>query len=426
MNEVATSGPRVHTLANGVTLVCDPAPGFETLALSVVAGRGARWEDAARSGWSHLLEHMVFKGAGARDARQIVEAIEAQGGQLNAATGHERTSFQVRALAGDLPLALEIVGDLVQRPILDAEDLAREKRVVGQEIAEAADTPDDQVFELAQAAAFPDQPLGRPILGEPATVGSADPVSLGAWREGIYAPDRLVVSVAGAVDEARFLAEAERIFGSAMAPPAADPVRGLFVGGAVSERRRLEQAHLVFLLPAPGSLDDDVWALRVFVEILGGGMSSRLFQEARERLGLAYAIDAYCDTYADIGVLGVYAGCAAQDAPRLAEVTARQIRALAGGVQANELARAKAQLKASLFMSRESLLARAEQAAGHWLTFGRPPVVAETARAIDAVGAVDMARLGARLLARGTATVAALGPKPAMAAAAAFSDALFD
>jgi predicted Zn-dependent peptidase len=415
----------VHRLANGVTLICDSAPGFETVALSVVAGRGARWEDPARSGWSHLLEHMVFKGAGPRDAREIVEAIEAQGGQLNAATGHERTSFQVRALAGDLPLALEIVGDLVQKPILNPDDLEREKRVVGQEIAEAADTPDDQVFELAQGAAFPDQPLGRPILGETVTIGSAEPASLGAWREWIYSPDRLVVSAAGAVDEQRFLADAERYFGSTVTSNAADPSPGVFVGGTVSERRRLEQAHLVFLLPAPGGLDDDVWALRVFVEILGGGMSSRLFQEARERLGLAYAIDAYSDTYADVGVLGVYAGCAAEDAARLAEVTAQQIRALSSAVQPNELARAKAQLKAGLFMSRESLLARAEHAAGQWLTFGRLPAVAETARAIDAVDAEDMARLGARLLARQTATVATLGPKPAMAAAAAFSDALF-
>ncbi len=426
MSAASISRPRVHRLANGVTLICDPAPGFETVALSVVAGRGARWEDAARSGWSHLLEHMVFKGAGSRDARQIVEAIEAQGGQLNAATGHERTSFQVRALAADLPLGLEIIGDLVQLPALDADDLEREKRVVAQEIAEAADTPDDQVFELAQTAAFPGQPLGRPILGETATIASADPASLGAWRGGVYAPDRLVVSVAGAVDEARFLADAERIFGSANAPDAFDPTPGLFVGGVVSERRRLEQSHLVFLLPAPGSLDDDVWALRVFVEILGGGMSSRLFQEARERLGLAYAIDAYSDTYADVGVLGVYAGCAAHDAARLAQVTAQQIRALASGVQPNELARAKAQLKAGLFMSRESLLARAEHAAGHWLTFGRLPAVAETARAIDAVDAGDMVRLGARLLAQEAATVATLGPKPATAAAAAFSGALFN
>jgi predicted Zn-dependent peptidase len=415
----------VHRLSNGVTLICDSAPGFETMALSVVAGRGARWEDAGRSGWSHLLEHMVFKGAGSRNAREIVEAIEARGGQLNAATGHERTSFQVRAMAGDLPLALEVVGDLIQRPTLDSDDLAREIRVVGQEIAEAADTPDDQVFELAQSAAFPDQPLGRPILGKVATIGTTDPQSLGAWRETIYAPDRLVVSVAGAVDEEQFLIDADRLFGSPKAPVAMDPQVGRFVGGVAAERRRLEQAHLVFLLPAPGALDDDVWALRAFVEILGGGMSSRLFQEARERLGLAYAIDAYCDTYADVGVLGVYAGCAAHDASRLAEVCAAQIRALALDAQPAELARAKAQMKAALFMSRESLLARAEHAAGQWLTFGRLLPAGEMAAAIDSIGARDIARLGERLLEPRAVTVAALGPKPAMNAAAVFQDGLF-
>nr|MBA3812768.1 insulinase family protein [Caulobacteraceae bacterium] len=209
------TSPRLHTLANGVTVICDAAPGFETLALSVVAGRGARWEDAARSGWSHLLEHMVFKGAGDRSARDIVEAIESRGGQLNAATGHERTSFQVRALADGLPLALAVTADLVQRPTLDEGDLAREKRVVGQEIAEAADTPDDQVFELAQAAAFKDQPLGRPILGAAATLEGVTPAALAAWRARIYAPDRLVVSAAGAVEEDDLLALAEREFGGA-------------------------------------------------------------------------------------------------------------------------------------------------------------------------------------------------------------------
>ena len=419
------SAPRLSRLANGVTVICDPAPGFETLALSVVAGRGARWEDRGRSGWSHLLEHMVFKGAGGRGARDIVEAIEAEGGQLNAATGHERTSFQVRALAGHLPLAMEILGDLVQRPTLDEEDLAREKHVVGQEIAEAADTPDDQVFEMAQAAAFPGQPLGRPILGTPESVALATPKTLGAWRAALYAPDRLVISAAGAVDEDALLALAERHFAGSSANATPAPVSAAFIGGAAVERRRLEQAHLVFLLPAPGALDRRYWALRLFVEILGGGMSSRLFQEARERLGLAYAIDAYSDAYADIGVLGVYAGCAAADAARLASVVAGQLRALAAVVQPAELARAKAQLKASLFMGRESLLARTEQAASLWLSFGRLTPPSEMAAAIDAVGAQDLADIGAGLLQPRRATTSILGPKAAASGAQAFEQALF-
>ena len=422
----ASGAPRVHVLANGVTVICDPAPGFETLALSVVAGRGARWEDEARSGWSHLLEHMVFKGAGGRSAREIVEAIEADGGQLNAATGHERTSFQVRALRGGLSLAMEITADLIQRPALAADDLVREKQVVGQEIAEAADTPDDQVFELVQGAAFPGQALGRPILGSMDSLAPAEPASLEAWRAALYAPDRLVVSVSGAVDEDEVLRLAERHFGGAPRGPAAAesvaPAR--FEGGVAIERRRLEQAHLVFLLPAPGLRDPDHWTLRLFAEILGGGMSSRLFQEARERLGLAYAVDAYADVYADVGVLGVYAGCAAGDAGQLAEVAAKEILGLAAAVRPGELARAKAQLKASLFMGRESLAARAEQAAGQRLAFGRLLEPAELAGAIDAVTAESLARLGGRLLAPGRVAVSALGPKAAMGAPARFAAAL--
>jgi predicted Zn-dependent peptidase len=417
---------RVHRLANGVTVVCDAADGFETLALSVVAGRGARFEDAPRSGWSHLLEHMVFKGAGARSARDIVEEIEAAGGSINAATGQERTSFQVRALKGGLPLAIEVTADLVLRPTLDAGDLVKEVQVVGQEIAEAADTPDDQVFELAQGAAFADQPLGRPILGKPETIATADPATLEAWRSAIYAPDRLVVSCAGAVDEDELLTLAEAAFGTSPAPSAPnDAPAATFTGGQATETRKLEQAHLVFMLPAPGVTDVGHWALRLFAEMLGGGMSSRLFQEAREKLGLAYAIDAWAEAWAETGVLGIYAGCAAADAGRLADVAGREMRALAEGPAPAELARAKAQLKAGLFMGRESLTARAEQAAAQMLVFDRLLTSAEMAAAIDQVSAEDVSRLAARVLTPRRAAASALGPKRAMDAPARFEAALF-
>jgi predicted Zn-dependent peptidase len=407
----------IHRLDNGVTLVCDPAPGYQTLALSVVAGRGARWEDEPRCGWSHLLEHMVFKGAGARSAREIVEAVEADGGQINAATGHERTSFQVRALAGGLPLALEVTADLVLRPTLDDQDLAREKNVVAQEIAEAADTPDDQVFELAQAAAFAGQPLGRPILGAPHTLAPADRPALDAWRETLYAPDRLVVSVAGAVDEDLLLRDAEAFFGAARAPDAFAPEAAVFTGGVSFERRRLEQAHLVFLLPGPGLTDADYWPFRLLAEILGGGMSSRLFQEVRERLGLAYAIDAYAEAWWDTGVLGVYAGCAPSDAGRLADAVADEIKAMMAGVSSAALARAKAQLKASLFMSGESLSARAEQAAVQILVFGDLVTPAAFAKAIDAVTTEAIVDLVARMIGARRFAAAVLGPRLAADAA---------
>jgi predicted Zn-dependent peptidase len=415
----------LHTLSNGVRVICDPVPGLETLALSVVAGRGARSEDEARSGWSHLLEHMVFKGAGDRSARDIVEVIEAEGGQINAATGYERTSFQVRALAGGLDLGSAVIADLLLRPALDAGDLAREIQVVGQEIAEAADTPDDIIFEMAQAAAFEGQPLGRSILGTDASIATATPAALADWRAALYAPDALVIAASGAVDEAELLRIAERDFGRANGQGAATPVPAQFTGGRRTAAKSLEQANLVFLLPTVGVRDEAYFALRLFAEILGGGMASRLFQEAREKRGLAYAVDAYAETYADQGALGVFAGCAAKDAVELAQVAAQEIQGMAAGVTAAELSRAKAQLKASMFMARESPLSRAEQAAGQVLLFGRILPAAEIADLIDAVSAADLARLGEAMIAPGKAAVSVLGPKPALKAPEAFERALF-
>jgi predicted Zn-dependent peptidase len=417
---------QVHMLNNGVRVVADPVPGFQTLALTVAAGRGARIESVAEAGWAHLLEHMVFKGAGARTARDIVEAIEARGGSVNAATGYERTSFQVRSLAGGLQLGMEVVADMMLRPTLAAADLAQEVGVIAQEIAEAADTPDDFVFEMAQAAAFgSEHALGRPVLGTEASIGAATPAALEAWRARLYAPDRLVVSAAGAIDAAELLDLAERLFGGAAPAPAASPEPASFVGGRAAEARKLEQAHLVFYLPGVGALDPDYFAARIFGEALGGGMSSRLFQEAREKLGLAYAIDAFVDSYADAGLVGVYAGCAAKDAASLTDVVVRETVALAGRIDDAELARAKAQLKASLFMARESLSARAEQAAAQLLVFQRLLTPDAIAAAIDAVTPDDLARVARRFLEPKLSAPAVLGPAKALKAADRFHTALF-
>ena len=420
------STPRIHRLANGVAVICEPMAGLESFALSAVAGRGSRLEPEDRSGWSHLLEHMVFKGAGGRSAREIVEAIELTGGQINAATGHERTSFQIRALKGGLELGLRTCADLILHPTLEAGELEREKQVVGQEIAESEDTPDDHVFELAQAAAFAGQPLGRPILGEVPTVDAAQPDSLGAWREGLYAPDRLVISASGAVGEDQLLALAEDAFGAAAGPALPDPEPARFEGGLRPERRRLEQAHLVFLLPGPGARDAHYYTARVFAEILGGGMSSRLFQEAREKRGLAYSIDAWAESYADTGMFGVYAGAAAENAAPLADVVAAELKGLAEKVTDEELQRAKAQLKARLLMARESPLVRAEQAAGQMLLFGRLFSAQEIAEGVEAVSATDVRDLGETLLASGACVGAALGPARAMGAPERFRTALFN
>lgn len=417
---------RLHTLDNGVRVICDPMPGLKTLAAVVAVRGGARWEDEARAGWSHLLEHLVFKGAGEMGAREIVERIEAQGGAINAATGYERTSFQVRTLDGCLPTALQVLSDLVFRPTLAPVEIEREKDVVAQEIAEAYDTPDDHVFEMAQAAAFAGQPLGRPILGSTTSLGGADAAAIEAWRRVLYSPDRMVVSVAGAVDEAELLDLARRWFGGQASAPAEAPAPARFVGGPATEARRIEQANLVFQIPAPAATDPAQPALRLFAEILGGGMASRLFQEAREARGLAYAIDAYFETYEDAGLVGIYAGAAADKAEELARLAAREVRALCErGPDEAELARARAQVRAGIFMSEESPASRAERLAAQTLIHGAPVSPEDSAAKVAAVTAEDMRALGARLLSPGKAAAAVLGPRAAAPAAAAFAEALY-
>lgn len=401
-------------------------PGLRTLALTVAVRGGAKWEDEARSGWSHCLEHLVFKGAGDMGARDIVERIEAEGGSLNASTGYERTSFEVRALHGSLPLAMQVLSDLVFRPTLDPDEIEREKDVVAQEIAEAFDTPDDHVFEMAQTRAFDGQPLGRPILGSVKSLKPITRASIGDWRARLYSPDRMVVAASGAVDETELLALAERWFGGETAAPAEPPDVPRFTGGDAALTRRIEQANIVFQLPAPSAKDSSWAAARLMTEILGGGMASRLFQSAREERGLAYAIDAYHEPYEDAGLLGIYAGASAERAVELAQVCAAEIRALAEhGPTDAELSRAKAVMNAGLWMSDESPAARAGRAAAQVLIFGAPIASAVTAGRILAQGAEDVRDAAATSLAAGRAATAVLGPKTAAPAGAAFRAALF-
>ncbi|CAN5429290.1 pitrilysin family protein [soil metagenome] len=397
-------------------------PGLRTLALTVAVRGGARWEAEHQSGWSHLLEHLVFKGAGEMGARDIVERIEAEGGSINAATGYERTSFEVRALDGSLGLAMQVVSDLVFRPTLDPAEIDREKDVVAQEIAEAFDTPDDHVFEMAQTRAFASQAMGRPILGSVESLRPVTRESIGDWRARLYSPDRMVVSVSGAVDEAELLALAEQWFGGAAAAPADAPEPATFTGGAATLSRKIEQANIVFQLPALSATDPDLPAMRLFTEILGGGMASRLFQTAREQRGLAYAVDAYHEAYEDTGVLGIYAGASADRAVELAEVCADELRSLAtDGPTDAELSRARAVQKAGLWMSDESPASRAGRNAAQTLIYGAPVSSDASVAKIEAVTTDDLKRVGARVLAGGLAASAVLGPKGANGAGTAFA-----
>lgn len=400
-------------------------PGLRTFALTVAVRGGARWEDEHTSGWSHLLEHLVFKGAGQMAARDIVERIEAEGGSINAATGYERTSFDIRGLDGSLPLAMQVLSDLVLRPTLDPAEIEREKDVVAQEIAEAFDTPDDHVFEMAQTRAFAGQPLGRPILGSVASLKPVTRETISDWRARLYSPDRMVISVSGAVDEDELLALSERWFGDARPTTSAAPPDAWFTGGHAKLSRRIEQANLVFEMPGVAATDPDFAAMRMFSEILGGGMASRLFQSAREERGLAYTIDAWHEAHDDVGILGIYAGASAERAVELAEVAADQTSALAdtGPTQA-ELSRAKAILKAGLWMSDESPASRSGRMAAQTLVHGAPVETQASVERLEATTAADLKRAGMRALETGKVATAVLGPRLAGSAGAVFADRL--
>src|SRR5262245_31050982 len=359
-------------LPNGVRIALDPMPGLGTAALGVWQRVGARWERPEHNGIAHLFEHMAFKGAGPRDARQFAEAIENVGGVMNAGTGYERTAYYARVVAEHAPFALDLIADILFAPHWAPDDLEKEKAVVAQERGEAYDIPDDRVFELHQSAVYAGQPLGCPILGEEATLANVSVDTLGAFHDAHMGPERFIISIAGAFDRDAFLDTAAQRFGPLKAQAAPEYAAAHALAGAASEIRKLEQTHLVLSWPAPAAGADALYAARLMSEVFGGGMSSRLFQEVRETRGLVYAIDSFLDTFEDDGRLTVYAGCSANNARAVAEIVRDQLALLADhGPTPAELARAKAVARAQMLMGLEAPTARAEARVGQVLVRDR-------------------------------------------------------
>jgi predicted Zn-dependent peptidase len=406
---------RLHRLSNGLTVAVEPMTGVETIAVGLYADVGSRSEPEGLSGLAHMVEHMVFKGAGDRDARAIAETIEDAGGALNAWTARDHTVFHARLLAGDLALGLDMIADLIRAPHLDADELEREKSVVLSELGEARDTPDDIIFDHLQMAAFPGQPLGLPVLGSEESIAAIDAHSLGRWLDEQFRPSGLVVAAAGKVDEDALLKRVEARFGD-MAPGARSvSAPAIFTGRAHHDRRRFDQTHVAFAHPGLGHVEAGVHALALYAAAAGGGMSSRLFQQLREERGLAYSVYAWTQSFAETGLLGVY--CAAAR-PQAAEALAlaRQILAeTAETLSDAELARARAQGKAGLLMGLESVQARCDHLARQIQVHGRIVPVAETIEAIDAVTLAQARDAGQAALAGGTA-IATVGGKIAKAA----------
>jgi predicted Zn-dependent peptidase len=414
----------VTRLPTGLLVVTDAMPHLETASLGVWVGSGSRDERPDEHGISHLLEHMAFKGTSRRTARQIAEEIEAVGGDLNAATSIETTAYYARVLRANVPLALDVLSDILADPSFDSEELRREQNVIVQEIGAAEDAPDDLIWDKLQETAFADQPIGRSILGTPATVRSFDRARLAAYLSRNYRSSDMVVAAAGAIDHQAVVAEVERRFASFAGPrpPTSDPAR--FVGGSRIETRDLEQAHIALGMHGLPYRDPNLYSLQVFTNVLGGGMSSRLFQEVREQRGLCYAIYAFHAPYSDIGMFGLYAGTDAADVAELMRVVVGEINAAAETINEAEVARAKAQMKAGLLMALESSSARAEQLARQMFNWGRPVPLDELVEKIEAVTVESARAAGRALIARGRPAVAALGPGAGLETAATIADSL--
>jgi predicted Zn-dependent peptidase len=357
-----------------------------------------------------MLEHMAFKGTESRSARAIAEEIEAVGGNLNAYTSREQTAFHARILKADVPLALDIVSDILTRPTFELAEIERERQVVLQELGQARDTPDDIIFDHLQAAIYQGQPMGWPILGEEATVAAFDREMLKAYMAAQYRAEGMMLISSGAVSHAEIVRIAEEKF-ARLTPgvvPAMLPAR--YSGGEARLVEDLEQAHIAYAFPGLSNSDPDYYVAQIYATALGGGMSSRLFQEAREKRGLCYSIYAFSSGFQDAGFLGVYVGTGEAEAGEISAVVAGEMAGIASDLSESEVARARAQIKAGLLMGLESPSARAELIAGQMFALGHVQSVPEIVAQIDSIDAAAVKRYAAGVMESASPAIAAIGP----------------
>jgi len=398
------------TLSNGFRVVTEAMPGLQSAAVGVWVLAGARHEAARENGIAHFLEHMAFKGTGRRSALEIAEAIEDVGGYVNAYTSREATAYYARVFKEDVGLATDVLADIVRNPAFDAREIEVERGVILQEIGQALDTPDDIIFDWLQERAYPDHPLGRTILGPEERVRGFARPDLEGFVDRHYRPGQMVLAAAGAVDHGVLVQLAEEAFGDmAPVPPVAQP-QARFTGGEVRREKVLEQAHMALAFEGPDYGHPDIDAAQIYATALGGSMSSRLFQEVRERHGLCYTIFAQAGAYADTGMMTIYAGTSGEQMGALAQITIDEMKRAAADMSRPEIERARAQMKAGLLMGLESPSNRAERLARMLQIWGRVPDVAEMVARIDAVALADVRRVAETTVARAPAALALYGP----------------
>ena len=417
-------GVEVSRLSNGLTVATETLPHLESVALGIWVKSGARNERDDEHGLAHLLEHMAFKGTGGRSAWKIASEIENVGGEINAATSVETTSFYARVLKDDVPLAIDILADILTDSKFDPHELEREQHVILQEIGAAHDTPDDIVFDRFTETAFRDQTIGRSILGTPETVQSFTSAQLRTFIERQYGADRMVVVAAGGVTHEEFVREVEKKLGGFRPTAASETPRdATYVGGDFREHRDLMDAQIVLGFEGRAYHVRDFYASQVLSMILGGGMSSRLFQEIREKRGLCYSVYAFHWGFSDTGIFGVHAATGKGDIAQLVPVIINELQQAGEMIEQEELDRARAQYRAGLMMSHESAASRASQIARQLLLFGRPISTDELVDRLSKLTVDRLTDLSSRLFST-RPTVAAVGPVGAMPAFESISGSL--
>jgi predicted Zn-dependent peptidase len=406
---------RRTALPNGLTVLSEAMPGVRSVAFGAWVRSASIHEVRERMGVSHMLEHMVFKGPRQRSAKDIALALESLGGSLDAYTAREHTSFQARVLDEHLPQAADVIADLMFRPVLRAADLSLERKVVLEEISMVDDTPDDLVFELHNEALWGQHPYGFSILGTRDTVSSLSVRDLKELHQRAYHPEHIVVAVAGNVDHDALIGALEST-GWLDVPrgdtaPVATEVPTPLAPSTVHVERDTTQTHIVFGAPTVAHGDPRRYAMSLVSMLLGGGMSSRLFQRVREELGLAYAVYTYQSFHADIGVQGVYIGTAPESAGAATDAIRTELRTLAeNGIPDAELAAGKSQLKGQITLSLESPSSRMYRAAAVEL-YGEPfKPLDQLLSEIDRIDSDTVASICREFFAPDAHTVLSLGP----------------
>jgi predicted Zn-dependent peptidase len=401
---------KLTTLDNGLSILTDTMPHLESASLGVWVKAGSRSESPQEHGISHLLEHMAFKGTKTRTARQIAEEIETVGGEVNAATSIEHTGYFARILKDDVELAADILSDILQNALFDEQELAREQHVIMQEIGASKDAPDDHVFDLFQEAAYPDQPIGRTILGTAESVRSFNPGSIRDFMARNYVGDHMVIAAAGNVDHDKLVDIAAERFGGLKSNGAIDPPDAHYVGGENRIERDHEQAHVVLGFEGRAYNTDGFYAAQILSSILGGGMSSRLFQEVRESRGLCYSVFAFHWAFADSGIFGVAAATGESELDELVPVILGELQRASQDITEEEVIRVRNQIRAGLLMSLESPSSRAGQLARQKILWGRPIALAETVERINRITADRVKEVARQIFSTDRPALAGIGP----------------